>query len=229
MNSLVQRYWHSLTGTGVAYPALLAERRDGEYGLWRRYWTSLLGIRLPPSDAAPQPAAQDNPLTEPYVTGTGIRLPRFDRAAVRLAASEEPDRASARWTVEGLRFTIRESGPGEIDLLVEAEREIPPTRVLPIGIATSAGHRRYYMVFVPEATGRSVGALRLAGTSGWIDVTVDEELPAATLDATDPVVRAWIAESVAATPDPGMAAWAEIIASRPLADPLREVIEDAAG
>jgi hypothetical protein len=54
-------------------------------------------------------------------------------------------------------------------------------------------------------------------------VAFDDEVPAGTLRTLG------VAGSVAATPDPGMAAWAEIAASRPAGDPLRRVIEDAAG
>jgi hypothetical protein len=229
MSTLAQRYWRALTGAGTADLALPAERGHEGYGLWQRYWTSLLGIRLPATGTARQQPAQGNPLTEPDVAGTRIRLPRFDRAAVRLAATEEAERAAVRWTAADRRFTIRESGPGEIELLVEVDQEIRATQVLPVGITTPDEHRQYLMVFLPDTAGRSAGALRLAGTSDWIDVTVDAELPAATLEADDPAVRARIARSVAATPDPGMAAWAQIATSRPAGDPLRQVIEDAAG
>jgi hypothetical protein len=196
--------------------------------LWRRYWSALLGIRLPPRHALP-PEVRTNPLTEPSVQGSRVRLPRFDRAAVRLAATEDPERLVARWTAAGRRFTVRESGPGEIELLVWQDREMPAGRVLPVDVATEGGDRRYFMVFVPDAAGGSVGVLRLAETSGWIDVTADEELPVGALDGADPVTRAGVARSVAATPDPAMPAWATIVASRPDGDPLSQVIRDAAG
>ncbi|WP_446215206.1 hypothetical protein [Micromonospora sp. IBHARD004] len=229
MSTLPQRYWRGLTGARAVDEKPLAERGREGYGLWRRYWAGLLGIRLPPKDATQPPATRNNPLTEPYVQGARVRLPRFDRAAVRLAASEEPERMVARWAAAGRQFTVRESGPGEVELLVQVDRDVPATEVLPVDVATVGGDRRYFLVFVPETAGGSVGALRLAETSGWIDVTVDEELPVAALEAGDPVTRARIAQSVAATPDPGMATWAEIVASRPADDPLSQVIKDAAG
>jgi hypothetical protein len=229
VNPLAQRYWRRLTGAGAADDVAPAERGRAGYRLWHRYWAALLGVRLPPKDAVPPPDPRTNRLTEPDVRGARVRLPRFDRAAVRLAASAEPERMAARWAATGRQFTIRESGPGEIELLVRVDREVPATRLLPVDVATDGPERRYFMVFVPEPTGGSVGVLRLADAAGWLDVTVDEELPVTALDPGDPATRARIAWSVAATPDPGMASWAAIVASRPAGDPLGQVIRDVAG
>jgi hypothetical protein len=228
VSTLSQRYWRALTGTPPDGERPPAERGREGYGLWRRYWTALLGVRLPPRIALP-PEARTNPLTEPSVRGSRIRLPRFDRAAALLAATEDPERLVARWTAAGRRFTVRESGPGEIELLVRQDREVPAGRVLPVGVATEGGDRRYFMVFVRQPAGGSVGVLRLAETSEWIDVTVDEELPVGDLAGAEPATRADIERSVAATPDPAMPAWAAIVASRPGGDPLSQVIRDAAG
>jgi hypothetical protein len=146
-----------------------------------------------------------------------------------MAATEKPEHMVARWTTAGRQFTIRESGPGEIELLVRQDRKAPAGRVLPVDVASDGGVRGYFMVFVPEGAGGSMGVLRLAEMSGWIDVTVDEERPADALDVADRATLAGIVRSVAATPDPAMPAWAAIVASRPDDDPLSQVIRDAAG
>jgi hypothetical protein len=227
MSTLSQRYWRALTGTPLDGERPPAERGREGYGLWRRYWSALLGIRLPPRHTVPvRPRA--NSLTEPSVQGTRIRLPRFDRAAVRLAATEEQERMVTRWTAAGRRFTVRESGPGEIEVLVRQDREMPAGRVLPVDVASDGGDRRYFMVFVPDGAAGSLGVLRLAETSAWIDVTIDEEQPISALDGADPSTLAELARSVAATPDPAMPVWAAIVESRPDDDPLRQVIRDAA-
>lgn len=228
MSTLAQRYWRTLTGTPRDDEQPRAERgRDG-YGLWRRYWSSLLGFRLPVRHTA-APDVPANPLTEPSVRGSRIRLPRFSRVAVRLAATEEAESQVARWAAAGWQFTVRESGPGEIELLVRQDRQALADRVLPVDITTESDDHRYFMVFVPDQAGGSVGVLRLAETSGWMDVTVDEELPVSALNGTDQAVLAGVARSVAATPDPAMPAWAAIVASRPDGDPVSQVIRDAAG
>jgi hypothetical protein len=147
---------------------------------------------------------------------------------MRLAATGETERMSVSWTVGDRRFVLRESGPGEVDLLVETDQEVPPTQVLPVHVAGPAGDRDLFMVFVPEPLGRAVGVLRLPGVHGWIDVTVGGERAVADLDADDQAVRRSVADSVRATPDPGMRAWTEVVASRPADDPLRQVIADSA-
>jgi hypothetical protein len=239
---LARRYWRALTGTRSPEGLSYRRGRDG-YSLWRRYWASLLDVWLPPA-SAPVPAlatlagrlgddgvvasARRNPLTGPHVDGQGIRLPRFDRAALRLAASSEAGRMSAIWTVGGRTFVLRESGPDQVDVLVEADRSVPAMQVLPIRIASPVGDREYLMVFTGEPSGRSVGVLRLPDVLGWIDLMVGVERSVTGLDTADPAVRAAIAGSVRATPDPGMSAWADIVVSRPPDDPLRQVIEDAA-
>jgi hypothetical protein len=190
----------------------------------------LLNIRLPPITAdggrAVVPAPR-NPLTEPYVDGRLIRLPRFDRAALRQAATGAAERISVSWKVAGQRFVLRESGPNQVDVLVETDRKVPAEQVLPIRVSGPAGDRDFFMVFVGDRSGRSVGWLRL-DVHSWIDVAADGERDVATLDAGDPAVRALVADSVRATPDPGMSAWAAIVESRPAGDRLRRAIEDAA-
>jgi hypothetical protein len=172
---------------------------------------------------------RNNPLSEPYVDGPRIRLPRFDRTAVRFAATGDPYQAAVSYTVGDWRFVLRESGPGQLDLLVETPRQVPATEVLPVAVTGPTGERHLLMVFVRDSRGGSIGVLRLAEQPDWIDVTVDTPVAAEALDATDPELRTRVADSVRATPDPGLEAWDKIQASRPPADPLRQVIMDAAG
>jgi hypothetical protein len=226
--TLARRYWQALIGARPDGGGPPVERgRDG-YSLWQRYWAALFNVRLPPIRQHDRAGVPSNPLSEPYLEGRRIRLPRFDRAAVRMAATGEPERAAVSWAVGGRRFVMRESGPGQVDLLVETDRAVPAMLVLPVHVRGAAGERDLLMVFGRDPSGRSVGVLRLADAQDWIDVTVDGEVTGAELDAADPAVRATVADSVRATPDPGMAAWAEIVASRPAGDPLRQVIEDVA-
>ncbi|MBG0564379.1 hypothetical protein [Actinoplanes aureus] len=223
MSTLARRFWRGLIGMPAGGERAPAERGIEGYGLWRRFWSGLLGFRLPPLPVVAPPPGRPNPLAAPRVDGSRIRLPRFDRAALRLAAPQDPDRLEARWTAAGRRVTIRESGPGEIELLVAVDRDVPATELLPVDVTSAHGEERYYLVFVAEPAGGSAGALRLSGAPGWVDVSLDEELPAEAADL------AAIPRSIAATPDPGMATWARIVASRPEGDRLRQVIEDAAG
>jgi len=200
----------------------------------------LLGVWLPPANASgsaagsvtaherTEPAAQRNPLTKPYADPQRIRLPRFDRAALRMAATSEATRLSASWTAVGRRFVLRESGPSQVDVLVEMQRVVPAGQVLPVRVFGPAGGRDYYMVFTGESSGRSAGMLRLTSVHDWIDVTVGAETTLGELDAQDPAVRDALTVSVRATPDPWMSAWAEFVASRPSDDPLRQLIENAA-
>jgi hypothetical protein len=232
-DSLARRYWRALTGVPTIEAFAFYPREREGYGLWLRYWASLLNVR--PSQISSRrsmpgvtlsTAVPRNPLTRPYVDGEWIRLPRFDRE-LRLAATDDIERLSASWTVAGWRFLLREAGPGQVDVLVETDREVPATLVLAVHIAGPAGDRDYFMVFVPDSPGRSVGVLRLPDVQGWIDVAIDGEQTVATLDAGDPTVLARLADSVRATPDPGMPAWAQIVASRPAGDLVRQVIVDA--
>jgi hypothetical protein len=221
-----------LTGTPADAAGPPAERGWQGYGLWRRYWSALLGVRLPPLRDAPPPGARAdppaNPVTAPSVLGPRIRLPRFDRAAARFAATGEREPLVAGWTAAGWQFTVRESGPGEVELLARRDGRALPGRLLPVDVDTETGSRRYFMVFMPEPGGGSTGVLRFTPTSAWIDVTIEAEMPAGALNGADPTTRAEVARSVAATPDPAMPAWAAIVAARPDDDPVSQVIRDAA-
>jgi hypothetical protein len=185
---------------------------------------SLLGFRRPAPAGRTEPGPV-NPLTQPSARGARVRLPRFNRAGVRLAASTDADRAADEWRAAGREITVRQSGPGEIEFLVRVEHAVPAGTVLPVEVATAHDDLRYFLVFVPDAGGGSVAALRLGSTADWFDVTVDEP---ADVDAVDPGDAA-VARSVRATPDPAMAGWWEILAARPVDDPLSQVIRDAAG
>lgn len=226
---LARRYWRTLTGIH----AKGAPREREGYSLWQRYWAALLNVR--PSQisgrrsmpmTAVATAARPNPLTRPFVDGVRIRLPRFDRA-LRLAATGDSERLSARWTVGGWEIVLREAGPGQADVLVETDREVPATHMLAVHVDGPFGDRDYFMVFVPDGPGRSVGVLRLPDVAGWIDVTVEGEQAVAALDTRDPTVLKRLADSVRATPDPGLPAWAQIVASRAPGDPLHQAIVDA--
>ena len=219
--SFAHRYWQALTGARL----LAGPARPLRGSLWQRYWASLLGVRLPPGTAA---RGRHNPLTRPRIDGPLVWLPRFDRAALRLAATSEPERLSVTWALPGHRVIVRESGPDQVDVLAETDQEVPAGHVLPVRVAGPGLDQEYLMVFSHDPTGRWAGTLRLAGVPDWIDLSLGAERAVTTLDATDPVMRAVIQRSVRATPDPGMPVWAEIVSSRPPADPLREVIENAA-
>ena len=45
--SLARRYWRALTGGGSSVEEIPAERGRAGYSLWQRYWSALVGIRLP--------------------------------------------------------------------------------------------------------------------------------------------------------------------------------------
>jgi hypothetical protein len=227
MSTLAQRYWRALTRTSRT-DEQPAERGRHGYGLWQRYFSALLGIRLPPKHLA-APVAPASPPAEPSVRGRLIRLPRFDLTTEWLASTAVPEPRAAQWTAAGRWFTVRESGPGEIELLVREDWEVPEDWVVPVYTSTDSGDHRYFMIFVPDEAGGSIGVLRLSVIFPWVDVTVEEGLPVSALDGTLRSIRAEIAESVAATPDPAMPAWAAIAASRPDGDPLSQVIRDAAG
>ncbi|GIE97731.1 hypothetical protein [Paractinoplanes rishiriensis] len=216
MSTLRRRYRDRLLGVRPA-----AERAPAS--LWQRYWMSLLGFRRPPPAGVAEPAPV-NPLTRPSAHGNRLRLPRFDRSGVRLAASTEADRAVDEWRAGGREITVRQSGPGEIEFLVRVEHAVPAGTVLPVEVATERDDLRYFLVFVPDAGGGAVAALRLGTTAAWFDVTVDEPADVATVDPHD----AAVARSVRATPDPAMTGWWQILADRPAHDPLGQVIRDAA-
>jgi hypothetical protein len=226
--SLGRRYWQALVGTHEGEPDATSERGRAGYSLWQRYWAALLNMRLPPREIHRDEPVRSNPLSAPYVDGPRVRLPRFDRAAARFAATGEVERASAEYAVGDRRFIMRESAPGQLDLVVATRQVFPPADVLPIDVTGPEGDRRLLMVFVRDEGGGSVGVLRLAEEAGWLDVTVNDPLPAAALVGADPAVQGQVADSVRATPDPGMQAWEAIRASRRPGDPLRQVITDAA-
>jgi transposase len=228
VSGLSQRYWRALTTAPAGGRAVPRPRAWQGHGLWRRYWSALLGFPLPAPPAA-EPQTFGGGVTAPVVEGTRLRLPRFDRLAVRMAATEETGRPEARWSVGDREFIIRESGPGMVELLVRAGGRSPAERVLPVEVTTVGGSDRYFLLFVPDTAGGSVGVLHLAGISEWADVSVDEELAVAQLDGGDAATLAAVARSVAATPDPAMPAWAAIVAARPDDDPLSQTIRDAAG
>ncbi|MEV6303236.1 hypothetical protein AB0M02_27755 [Actinoplanes sp. NPDC051861] len=207
------RYLTLLIGSGPSRP-----RGIQGYGLWRRYWSALLGIHLPPLDA-PDPARAPAPPTRAGF----VRLPRFDRAALRLAASGDPERLTTGWTSGDRAYTVRESGPGEIELLVHVDHDAT-AELLPADVTTDRGTHPYLLVFVPDDPHGSVAALRLSAS--FLDVATGPVQPSAALDTADP---ATITRSVAATPDPGMSGWARLVAGRPADDPIARVIRDAAG
>jgi hypothetical protein len=212
VTGLPQRYWESLTTGGGETPG---PRAWEGYGLWRRYWSALLGFPLPPQPTTiPETIGG---LTEPTVEGGWTLLPRFDRLTARMAATEETARPEARWTVGEREFVIRESGPGEVELLVRAADE-----VLPVDVTTPHGTDRYYLL--PGSD--EMGVIHFAAVTDWLDIRVGEGFPATEWHIVD---GAAVARSVAATPDSAMPAWAAIVAARPADDPLSRAIRDAAG
>ena len=232
MSTLSRRYWRALTGASPVDEQSPPERGRAGYSLWQRYWSALLGIRLPVQqravpDSGPGPAAGPSPSVS--VSDHLTRLPRFDLVLTWQASTRSPEPHAAHWTVGGRRFTIRDSGPGEIEVVVREDRAAPVDEVVPVIAATENESRLYFMVRVADETGGSVGVLRLPVTFPWVDVTVGPEVAVGSLDGTSRSVQTQIAASVAATPDPAMPAWAAIAASRPAGDPLSQVIRDAAG
>ena len=228
MSTLSRRYWRALTGGSPADDESPPERGREGYGLWQRYWSALLGIRLPPKhDTVPE--SRPAPQVRPSVRGRPIRLPRFDLVTTWQASTAVIEPEAVQWTVDGRQFTIRDAGPGEIELLIRQDGPASPDHVVPVLVTTRSSSHLYFMVLIPEESGGSVGVLRLAVNEHWVDVSIEQELPVSTLDGTRRAIRDQIADSVAASPDPAMPAWAAIAASRPEGDPLSQVIRDAAG
>ncbi|MFI1990552.1 hypothetical protein [Actinoplanes sp. NPDC020271] len=224
MSTVLRRYWSALSAT-APYPARPMRSWQG-YGLWRRYWCSLLGFGLPAREPVVV-ARTGNPLAEPSVQGSRIKFPRFDRLSMRMAASEEPGYRAVEWIVGSQRFDIRESGPGTIEVLVHDAEYASAERLLPMDVTTESSSHRYFMVFVPSRSGGGEGALRLTA-SRWLDLSVSDPVRVTEVDSGDPAALDQLARSVAATPDPAMPAWAAIVASLPGDDPVSRTIRDAA-
>jgi hypothetical protein len=226
--SLWRRYRDALVDTRPPQD-MAAVGRDG-YTLWQSYWTNLVGIRLPardpggPGDARLAPAGDPARHRMPGQSAQpeAIRLPRFDRAALRTAGTPSLRRQSQEMVAAGLRCILRDAGGDRLEIIVESGSETVGAAALVVTVTTPDRSLDYLLLFTPEAPRTWVAALQAPGIRGWADVSIrgGRELSSLGPGDADAVRR-----SVRAVPDPWVSAWLAVAQTRAAGDPVREAIE----
>lgn len=221
--SLWQRYQDALATDSA--PLGVARSWEG-YPLWRRYWTGLLGFRLAPKNrSAAMPATAGRPLPVPEMLGV-LRLPRFDRAALRTAGTESLRRQARETAVGDIRYVLRDAGRDRLEIVAESASGSVSSLVLPVTVTTPEGSADYLLLFAADESGTWVGAAHVPGFREWADVSVHELRALSSLDQADAPA---VARSVTAAPDPWVPAWQAVARARDAGDLVRDAIEKSLG
>jgi hypothetical protein len=219
-----RRYQDALTaGPG---PQGVARNWDG-YALWQRYWTSLLGFRLAPKYPDEEmPATAGYRQQMPALEDALLRLPRFDRAALKTAGTASLQRQSRETRAGGMRYLLRDAGRDRLEIVAESASDSAGSAVLPVTVTTREQSADYFLVFIAKEPGVWVAAVQVRGFRYWADVSVHGLRASSSLDLADANV---VARSVRAAPDLWIAAWQTIAQARETRDPVREAIEKSLG
>jgi hypothetical protein len=170
------------------------------------------------------PARQEaEPETDSGLTGL-LRLPRFDRAMLRTAATRSTQRQYLEKKAGDVRYVLRD---GEHDVLeIVAKTSVDPAgrTVLPITVITEKLSTVYLMLFQAQGPGDWAAALDVPGVLEWADSGVHERREAESLDVRD---VAAVKRSVIAAPELWVPAWQAVMLARVDGDPVRVAIAEA--
>jgi len=174
--------------------------------------TSLMAVVSP---ARPAQSAQ--------VPGA-LRLPRFDKTAIRMAASPLAPTQRQETKIGGLTFVLRNAEGDGLDILVEYSSEAARSKVLPVTVVTAQRISDYLLIFRAEESGKWVADIEAPGIEDWADVFIRDVREQASLTADDAEA---VARSVRAAPDPWVPAWQAVAQARVQGDPVRNAIDRA--
>ena len=223
LRSLWKRYQDALA-TGSA-PSGIARSWDG-YPLWQRYWTGLLGFRLAPKNPGEAMPGKAVPLVPVPAAPGVLRLPRFDRAALRTAGTASLRRQSWATDAGGMRYVLRDAGRERLEVVAESGSDLVKPLVLPVTVTTPERSVDYLLLFAADESGSWVGAVHVPGFRDWADVSVHGLRELSSLDRADAPA---VTRSVTATPDLWVPAWQAVARVREPGDPVREAIEKTLG
>jgi hypothetical protein len=153
-----------------------------------------------------------------------LRLPRFDRTAVRTARTESARRQRQETVISATRYVQRDAGRDRLEIMVESARVESGSEVLPVTVASPERTADYFLVFRPEESGSWVAAVYVPGIRDWADVFVHPVRDRASLGTDDSDV---VERSVRAAPDPWIPQWQKVAVEREAEDPVRQAIERA--
>jgi hypothetical protein len=165
-------------------------------------------------------AARRSSLGQPGV----LRLPRFDRSAVRTAGTASVRRQRLETVSGDVRYVQRDAGRNRLEIIAESVGAGAGPAVLPVTVVTPERTEDYFLIFRAEEPGRWAAAAYVPGIRDWADVFVRAARDPASLGSGDLDV---VARSVRAAPDPWVPEWQEVALDRPAGDPVRRAIEGA--
>jgi hypothetical protein len=219
--TLPRRYWESLTDGPLS---LKVRGRDG-YSLWQRYWASLLGFRLPVIGIEGQQSTFGKPAVHrnsKLLSAGAIRLPRFDRAALRLASTSSAGRRSEETVLADWRYVQRDAGGDRLEIIVESSDPAASDSALSLTVVTPDRSRDYLAIFKADAAGVRVAGLMVPSVRRWAEVSIWGTQPTASIGENDFDV---VVRSVRAAPDPWVPVWLGVARVREAGDPVRDAIE----
>ncbi|MBS2963968.1 hypothetical protein KGA66_13005 [Actinocrinis puniceicyclus] len=151
-------------------------------------------------------------------------LPRLDRVRARAAnTQEEAAPLETEWSSDerDMRCVLREAGPDEVELIIEAYQLPPGQQLFEVRVATVRGNLDFLVPATTGDAGWSAAALSIPDAGSSVEVAVLRLRPATSLGAGDLPV---IGRSVRSTGGAGHAAWDAIRGRLPEGDPVREGI-----
>lgn len=210
-------------------PAFAPRLRPAEGGFWRRLLIAL-------SDATPGFSAWGSPrrtasgafnwsaLQMPRLEWPGVRLPRFDRAALREAGTASVRRQLLETVSGGVLYVLRDAGRGRLEILAESVSEEAGSALLPVTVVTPERTADYLLIFRAEESGKWDAAIHVPAVWDRADVFVHPLRKRVSLGSDDSEI---VARSVRVVPDPWVPAWQAVARERADGDPVREAIEGA--
>jgi hypothetical protein len=157
-------------------------------------------------------------------------LPRFDRAALRMASTLSLRRQAEESIIQdlGLRCVLRDAGHDQLEIIVESSSRTANNAVLAITVVTPDNgqerSREYLMIFKPDRPDMWVAALNVPGVHEWAEVSVSSPRPSSSLGPEDAGV---VGRSVRVALDPWVPVWLAVAREREVGDPVRVAIEGA--
>jgi hypothetical protein len=153
-----------------------------------------------------------------------LRLPRFDRTAVRTAGTASVRRQRQETVSGDVRYVLRDAGRDRLEVIAESADVVADSAVLPVTVVTPEGAEGYLLVFRPEGASLWAAAAYVPGIRDWADVFIHAMRDRASLGDSDSDT---VERSIRAARDPAVPEWQEIAQEREAEDPVRQAIERA--